>query len=68
MPSFGVKFRAYPTIEQANILSQWIGCSRVIYNCKVTEDNKNYSIFKSMGKNPYFIRLIHILTMKKEIG
>lgn len=34
----GVKFSAYPTKEQKKILSEWIGCSRVIYNCKVEED------------------------------
>ena len=50
MASCGVKFRAYPSIEQANILSQWIGCARVIYNCKVSEDNQNYSVFKSTGE------------------
>ena len=50
MASCGVKFRAYPNIEQAKILSQWIGCARVIYNCKVSEDNQNYSVFKSTGE------------------
>lgn len=49
MANCGVKFRAYPTAEQVNILSQWIGCARVIYNCKVSEDNQNYNIFKSTG-------------------
>ncbi|RDB35051.1 MAG: transposase, partial [Spirobacillus cienkowskii] len=46
MANCGVKFRAYPTAEQAHTLSQWIGCARVIYNCKVSEDNQNYNIFK----------------------
>ena len=46
----GVKFSAYPTDEQAHLFSQWIGCARVIYNCKVLEDNQNYNIFKSIGE------------------
>lgn len=36
--SSGVKFRCYPTPEQEKILSEWIGCQRVIYNAKVAED------------------------------
>lgn len=36
--STGVRFALYPTAEQANILRQWIGCQRVIYNAKVDED------------------------------
>jgi len=36
--SSGVRFRCYPTNEQAEILSQWIGCQRFIYNAKVGED------------------------------
>ena len=47
----GVKFRAYPTIEQSRKLAQWIGCSRVIYNCKVDEDLENYKQFKDTGQN-----------------
>lgn len=46
MTMCGVKFRAYPTAKQAQKLSQWIGCARVIYNCKVEEDRKNYQHFK----------------------
>ncbi len=46
----GVKFRAYPTRWQSKILAQWIGCSRVIYNCKVEEDQLNYKIFKETGE------------------
>lgn len=34
----GVKFRAYPTAQQKRVLSQWIGCARVIYNAKCDED------------------------------
>jgi len=45
----GVKFSAYPTKEQEKILSEWIGCSRVIYNCKVEEDYKKYLEFKETG-------------------
>ncbi len=50
MASCGVKFRAYPTNEQANTFSQWVGCARVIYNCKVLEDNQNYTYFKISGE------------------
>ena len=50
MASCGVKFRAYPTNTQAKLFSHWIGCSRVIYNCKVAEDNENYKSFKLLGK------------------
>lgn len=46
----GVKFRAYPTKSQAKILSQWIGCTRVIYNCKVAEDQQHYKQFKETGE------------------
>ena len=51
MANCGVKFSAYPTNEQAKVFSQWIGCARVIYNCKVAEDNQNYQEFKSTGEN-----------------
>ncbi|MCY0900510.1 MAG: transposase, partial [Firmicutes bacterium] len=34
----GYKFRLYPSPAQAQILLQWIGCQRVIYNAKVQED------------------------------
>ena len=34
----GVRFRCYPTPEQAQTLAQWIGCQRFIYNAKVRED------------------------------
>lgn len=34
----GNKFRCYPTKVQAQILLQWIGCQRHIYNAKVKED------------------------------
>jgi putative transposase len=34
----GNRFRCYPTTAQAQILLQWIGCQRHIYNAKVRED------------------------------
>ena len=34
----GNQFRCYPTSAQAQILLQWIGCQRNIYNAKVQED------------------------------
>ena len=34
----GIKYRLKPTDEQAEALSQWIGCQRFIYNAKVGED------------------------------
>lgn len=46
----GVKFRAKPTKEQSKKMAQWIGCARVIYNCKVAEDHTNYQYFKESGQ------------------
>jgi len=34
----GYQFRLYPTKEQEQILLRWIGCQRLIYNAKVSED------------------------------
>jgi putative transposase len=34
----GYRFRLYPNPEQTQILLQWIGCQRLIYNAKVQED------------------------------
>jgi putative transposase len=34
----GVRFRAYPTAEQKLVLSQWMGCARVIWNAKCAEE------------------------------
>lgn len=34
----GIRFKAYPTAEQAQTLSQWLGCARVIWNAKCDED------------------------------
>jgi putative transposase len=35
----GIKLRAYPTDNQKQVLSQWMGCARVIYNAKCSEDH-----------------------------
>src|SRR5690606_495140 len=43
----GVRFRAYPTVEQARTLAQWIGCQRVIYNAKVEEDKLFSALWKA---------------------
>ena len=37
----GREFRIYPTKEQQDVLSHWIGCQRVIRNAKVDETNLN---------------------------
>jgi putative transposase len=34
----GNRFRCYPTEQQAQVLLQWIGAQRFIYNAKVSED------------------------------
>ena len=34
----GIRFRCYPTLEQAQTLTRWIGCQRFLYNAKVRED------------------------------
>lgn len=34
----GTRFRCYPTAAQVQLLLQWIGCQRFIYNAKVGED------------------------------
>ncbi|MCY0899765.1 MAG: helix-turn-helix domain-containing protein [Firmicutes bacterium] len=34
----GYRFLLYPNPEQEQILLQWIGCHRLIYNAKVQED------------------------------
>ena len=33
----GIKMRAWPTSRQKQVLSQWMGCSRLIYNGKCDE-------------------------------
>jgi len=40
----GVRFSAFPTDEQRLILSQWLGCARVIWNAKCDE-HKYYSTY-----------------------
>ena len=63
----GVKFRAYPTKEQQKILSEWIGCARVIYNCKVAQDQRNYQEYKQTGvKSPVDQAYSHFKTPDKE--
>lgn len=34
----GIRYKAYPSDQQASVLSQWIGCARVIWNAKCNED------------------------------
>ncbi len=34
----GYRFRCHPTKEQEHTLLRWIGCQRLIYNAKVSED------------------------------
>jgi putative transposase len=42
----GIKFKAYPTKEQKNILSQWMGCARFIWNAKCEEEHYLVSFAK----------------------
>src|SRR5438132_7695066 len=42
----GIKMRAYPTGEQARVLSQWIGCARFIYNAKCDDDKYFRAVLK----------------------
>lgn len=48
----GQLFQLYPTKNQANVLLDWIGCQRFIYNAKVSED-RYFRTFakKSLGLN-----------------
>jgi len=34
----GVRFQALPVPEMQRVISQWIGCQRVVYNGKVSEE------------------------------
>ncbi len=34
----GMKSKFHPSVQVADILSQWVGCARVIYNAKCDED------------------------------
>src|SRR3984885_7720770 len=47
----GIKMRAWPTSQQKQILSQWMGCSRLIYNGKC--DEQEY-FFKFKCRFPEF--------------
>lgn len=40
----GIKLKANPTLEQKKILSQWMGCARLVWNAKCDE-NKYYSTY-----------------------
>ncbi len=40
----GIRFRANPTERQQNILSQWMGCARLIWNAKCDEE-RYYATF-----------------------
>ena len=49
----GIRCRAYPTPQQAQRLSAWIGCARFIYNAKVTELRYFHEFArKAMGYGP----------------
>lgn len=34
----GIRFQAKPTSEQAQVLSQWMGCAKTVWNAKCDED------------------------------
>ena len=34
----GIRYRAYPNTKQAETLSEWIGCAKLIWNAKCDED------------------------------
>ena len=40
----GIKLKANPTSNQKLMLSQWMGCARLIWNAKVAEE-KYYRTF-----------------------
>lgn len=42
----GVKFKAYPTRKQKEVLSQWMGCARFIWNAKCEENHYLFSFAK----------------------
>lgn len=42
MSLLGAKFPAYPTRELAQIFSQWMGCSRFVWNAKCEENDYFY--------------------------
>lgn len=44
---YGVKFIAHPTAQQRQVLSQWMGCARAIYNAKCQENKYFYHFLKN---------------------
>ena len=40
----GIRLKANPTREQKQVLSQWMGCAKFIWNAKCGEE-KYYSVF-----------------------
>jgi putative transposase len=42
----GISFKAYPTVDQKIVLSQWMGCSRYLWNAKCEE----FSYFLAFAK------------------
>jgi putative transposase len=48
----GVRFQALPTPELRRVIAQWIGCQRVIYNGKVSED-RLYAAERRMDLEDY---------------
>lgn len=45
----GVKFRAYPTKEQQNLINQTLGCCRLIYNKGLAMRNESYANGEKVG-------------------
>ena len=39
MAMCGIKMRAWPSLNQKRVLSQWLGCARLIYNAKCEEQD-----------------------------
>jgi putative transposase len=53
--SSGIRCRAYPDDRLCELLPQWIGCQRVLYNAKVAEDRERataWNVAKRKGLNP----------------
>jgi putative transposase len=46
MALMGVKFKANPTAEQKEVLSQWMGCARFVWNAKCEEQEYFYNYKK----------------------
>ena len=42
----GIRCRAYPDLTLQELLPQWIGSQRVIYNAKVNEDRYYKSVYR----------------------